>query len=258
MPDLNGRASNRVESLWRYPVKSMRGEAVEELRFEANGVVGDRSFGVLDVESGTVLSAKREGRLLEASAVLISGVLSVQLPEGKVFHQSSALDEALSRWLERSVRVVAATTHGAAIFEGIEDFERDDSALVYWEGLGGSFVDESAVHLLTTHDLRQLAEERPDLQWDVRRFRPNVVVDISDDDLDVSPTRRLQLGEVELEIEKPCSRCVMTTRAQPGNLERQLDVLRHVSRVHDGDVGVRARVVRAGVLRLGDEVVNVA
>jgi uncharacterized protein len=236
----------------------MQGESVQELRFESNGVAGDRSFGVLDVENGTVLSAKREGRLLQASAALTSGVLSVRLLDGEEFRQGALLDEALSRWLDRAVRVVDAATHGAATFEGIDDFERDDSALVTWEGLSGSFVDESAVHLLTTHDLRQLKEERPDLQWDVRRFRPNVVLDGPGDALDVSPTQRLQLGEVEIEIEKPCSRCVMTTRSQPGNLERQLEVLRHVSKVHDGDVGVRAWIVRAGVLRVGDEVVSAA
>jgi MOSC domain-containing protein YiiM len=46
----------------------------------------------------------------------------------------------------------------------------------------------------------------------------------------------------------------MTTRPQPGGLERELDVLRHVTRAHDGSVGTRARVLRPGVVRDGDEV----
>ncbi len=253
MLDQEALAPARIVSLWRFPVKSMQGESLSELRCDATGVVGDRSIGVLDVESGTILSAKREGRLLEASACYLSGVLSVRLPDGSEFREGSRLDGALSTWLGRSVRVATAATYGAATFQSPEDFEHDESALVSWEGLEGSFVDESALHLLTTGDLASLGAERPDLQWDVRRFRPNIVID-SKDSVEVVPGRRLSVGGVEIEIEKACSRCVMTTRAQPGNLERQLDVLRHVARTHHGDLGVRAWITRAGLLRVGDEV----
>ncbi|MCU1363004.1 MAG: hypothetical protein JWM55_832 [Acidimicrobiaceae bacterium] len=248
-----GSARPRIGSLWRYPVKSMQGESLNELRCESNGVAGDRSYGVLDVESGTVLSAKREGRLLEAAAHWRAGVLVVRLPDGNEFHHGSLLDEALSDWLGRRVRVVLAATYGRATFQSPEDFEHDDSALVSWEGTSGSFVDESALHFLTTGDLRRLSKERPDLQWDVRRFRPNIVID-SPHSVKVVPGGGISLGEVEIEMVKACSRCVMTTRAQPGNLERQLDVLRHVSRTHHGEVGARAWIKRAGSLRVGDEV----
>jgi uncharacterized protein YcbX len=215
-------------------------------------VSGDRSYGVLDVESGTILSAKREGRLFEAAAYFETGVLGVRLPDGREFRQGSLLNEALSRWLDRPVTLVPASTYGTPTFQAAEDFEDDESASVFWEGESGSFVDESALHLLTTGDLVGLAEERLDLQWDVRRFRPNVVVD-STVGIEVIP-ERIALGDVEIELSKACSRCVMTTRAQPGNLERQLDILRHVSRAHDGDVGVRAWISRAGVVRVDDEV----
>jgi uncharacterized protein len=257
MLDHEGLGGARIQSLWRYPAKSMQGEPCSELRCEANGVTGDRSYGVLDIESGTVLSAKREGRLLEAAAFFSSGVLGVRLPDGGEFHQGSLLDDALSEWLGRPVKVVLAATYGAAMFQAHEDFEHDESALVSWEGQNGSFVDESPLHLLTTGDLALLAEERPDLQWDVRRFRPNIVVE-SPEIIGATPGQRLVLGEVEIEILKACSRCVMTTRAQPGNLERQLDILRHVSRAHDGDVGVRAGISHAGTLRVGDKVTFVA
>ena len=79
-------------------------------------------------------------------------------------------------------------------------------------------------------------------------------MDDGEDALRLDARRRVGIGEVEVEIEKPCSRCVMTTRTQPGGLERQLDVLRHVSRAHDGSVGTRARVLRPGVVREGDDV----
>lgn len=243
-----------VSSLWRYPVKSMQGERVRELSFDASGVVGDRAYGVVNRESGTVLSAKREGRLLEAAANYRSGVLVVTLPSGEEFRQGTRLDSELSSWLGYRVALVIAATFGVATFESPEDFERDDSPVVSWEGTGGRFVDESPLHLLTSSELDRLSRERPELTWDVRRFRPNILVDDGGRSLDTSPPRCLQLGEVVIDITKPCSRCVMTTRPQPGGLDRELDVLRHVSRHQDGNVGTRASVARSGVVREGDEV----
>ncbi len=232
----------------------MQGQKVGELDFDAWGVVGDRAHGVLNRESGTILSAKREGRLLEATAEYRSGVLVVTLPTGEEFRQGTHLDDELSSWLGYPVALVIAATFGVPTFESPEDFERDDSHVVTWEGTSGRFVDESALHLLTSSELVRLSHERPELTWDVRRFRPNIVVDDAERSLDTSTQRRIQVGEVVIEITKPCSRCVMTTRPQPGGLDRQLDVLRHVSRHHDGNVGTRAAVARPGVVREGDEV----
>jgi uncharacterized protein len=244
-----------VQSLWRYPVKSMQGEAREELDVDANGVTGDRSWGVLDLTSNTVISAKRDGRLLEASASLSDDELSVRLPGAQDLDPGDALNENLTQWLGRPVTLVDAKSHGVATFEAHEDFERDESDLEQWEGTGASFVDESPLHLLTTGDLEHLRSERPDLHWDVRRFRPNVVVDAQFGGLGpVEAGRRIRIGDVEVEVWKGCTRCVMTTRAQPEGLDRELDILRHAIKHHDNTVGLRAFVVRTGTVHVGDEV----
>ncbi len=233
----------------------MQGEAREELELVPSGAAGDRRYGVLDASSSTVLSAKREGRLFDAAAALRDGDLLVSLPSGQSFEIGEPLNEALTHWLGRPVRVVDAETFGAATYESPEDFERDESPIVTWEGPEGSFVDESPLHLLTSLDLQGLARERPDLQWDARRFRPNVVLEpIVDDPPSLVVGARVTIGECEIEISNGCTRCVMTTRAQPGSLDRQLDVLRHVARFHHHSVGVRAGVARAGHIRLGDPV----
>ena len=172
----NASVSWSVSSLRRYPVKSMQGEVRDELMFGVHGVEGDRQYGVFDQASRTVLSAKREGRLFEAMATLDDDQLTVTLPNGRSYEPGDALDEALATWLGRPVRLVAASTFGTATFEAQSDFERDDSPSETWEGRAGSFVDDSPLHLLTSLDLAALMNERPELQWDVRRFRPNVVV----------------------------------------------------------------------------------
>ncbi|HUY42145.1 MAG TPA: MOSC N-terminal beta barrel domain-containing protein [Acidimicrobiales bacterium] len=255
MPTTDAAEFARVSALFRYPVKSMRGEMFDEFVIEALGVRGDRAFGVFDVESRTVLSAKREGRLLEAKARLENEVLVVTLPDGRDYDPGPALDESLGRWLERPVRLVEAAQFGAATFQGIEDFERDDSPLSSWEGVESSFVDDSPLLVLSTGDLRRLHDERPDLDWDVRRFRPNVVLEADVESAKAWPVgQRLVLGDVEIEVSKGCTRCVMTTRAQPEHLGRELDVLRHVTALHDRILGVRARVVRAGRLHVNDVV----
>jgi uncharacterized protein YcbX len=244
-----------VRGLWRYPVKSMQGEVRSDVRVSAVGVVGDRSFGVLDVASGTIISAKRDGRLLEATARYCGEELLVGPPGQEEFGPGTRLDNRLSQWLDRPVRLVPASGYGTPTFEGPDDFERDDSEWHRWDGQVGSFVDESPLHVVTTGDLTELAAERPELQWDVRRFRPNLLVEAPPEGFcPPVPGQRILVGEVELEVEKGCTRCVMTTRAQPGGIEQQLDILRHLIRAHGNQVGFRASVVREGTVRVGDTV----
>jgi hypothetical protein len=234
----------------------MQGERCEELTFGVAGVAGDRQYGVYDETSHTVLSAKREGRLFNASASMSAGGLRVVLPDGRSYGPSAQLDEALTGWLGRPVRLVASSGFGAATYESPRDFEHDESPLESWEGPLGSFVDDSPLHLLTTLDLTGLINERPELQWDVRRFRPNVVMEpLQSDPSPLDIGSRLTIGPCEVVVHKDCQRCVMTTRAQPGALERELDILRHVARHHDNAVGVRATVARGGPVRVGDPVV---
>jgi uncharacterized protein YcbX len=251
----NVPGSWRVSSLWCYPVKSMQGEQRDELTFNANGVVGDRQYGVFDLAARTVLSAKREGRLFDASATLCDDELTITLPDGRSYEPGDPLDEALTQWLGRPVRLVASSTFGAATYESQNDFEHDESPSETWDGPPGSFVDDSPLHLLTSLDLENLMNERPELQWDVRRFRPNAVLEpATEDPSPLALGSHVTIGACEVYVHKDCKRCVMTTRAQPGSLDRELDILRHVARHHDNIVGVRAGVVRPGVVRVGDAV----
>jgi uncharacterized protein YcbX len=60
----------RVVELWRYPVKSLHGERLAAVNVEADGLEGDRRWGVRDEATGRVLTGRREPRLLEAAATL--------------------------------------------------------------------------------------------------------------------------------------------------------------------------------------------
>jgi uncharacterized protein YcbX len=247
----------KVRGLWRYPVKSMRGEAQTRLEFHDGGVGGDHRFGVLDLRSGTIISAKKDERMLQAQAMLAGVTLTVRLPTGEtVFGTGPTVDMALSAWLDRPVRLVEVGPTGRGTFEMPSDFEDEGSDYVRFDCPSGSFVDVGQVHVLTTASIRAMIAERPDLQWDIARFRPNILVEADDN----SPVeqgwvgRRLAVGDVELQIEKPCGRCVMTTRPQPGGIARQLDILRHINTHNGSNLGVLARVTRIGRVDVGQDV----
>lgn len=248
-PAARYRPGVRVTGLWRYPVKSMQGEALGRVELTEVGVAGDRCFGVLDVASGTVVSAKRDGRMLEASARLVGPALRVALPGAPERGPGGALDAAMGSWLGREVRLVAADPLRPARFESSGDFEHEDAGVTAFEGVAGSLVDSSPLHLLCVGELESLAAERPELDFDLRRFRPNVLLDAAHPP---KARARYRLGGATVEVVKACERCVMTTRPQPGGIERELEVLRHLASQHASRLGMLARVLVPGPVEAGD------
>jgi uncharacterized protein len=229
----------RVLELWRYPVKSLGGERLDRVRIDELGLEGDRAWGVRDLETGNVLTARREPRLLFASARLAGpGEVVVTLPDGT----ETADDETLTAWLGRPVSLTRAGTDGGT-YEVPLDFEHDEE-WVSWQGPGGAWHD-SGKHRVSLVSTATLGD------WDQRRFRANIVLDGSGEDDLVG--RRIGLGGTRLDIVKPIDRCVIVTRPQPG-LDRDLDVLRTINRERASCLAVGALVLVAGDVAVGDEV----
>jgi MOSC domain-containing protein len=229
----------RVVELWRYPVKSLGGEPLPTSEVLATGLVGDRAWGIRDAATGYVLTARREPRLLFASAhLLANGEAEIVLPDGTLTTE----DAGLSRWLGRPVELVRAGS-GTATFEGVED-PGTELEWTTWDGAPGTFHDMAAarVSVVSTGTLGE---------WDVRRFRTNVVLDGAGEDELTGQTVRV--GGCLLTLTTRIGRCVMVTRAQPG-LERDLDVLKAVNRRRDGCLSVGATVERPGRITVGDTV----
>jgi uncharacterized protein YcbX len=121
----------------------------------------------------------------------------------------------------------------------------------------GKFVDAMAVLVLTTASVRAGEALHPSGDWDVRRFRANVVVETDPGDdgwvEDGWCGGALRLGDVELDVRRPCVRCTMVTRPQP-SLAADLDIFRVLRRHHDATLGVWCRVRTPGSVRVGDPV----
>jgi hypothetical protein len=233
----------RVLELWRYPVKSLGGERVDEARVTDEGLEGDRRFALFDLETGYGLTARRTPELLYASARVVGDErVEITLPGGSV----AGDDDALSKWLGRSVELRSTTQQEQRSYENPEDFEHEDtSPWMVWNGARGAFHDSSRtrVSLVSTGTIGA---------WNPRRFRANVLLDGDGEDAWVGTT--LVAGDARLDVQKQIDRCVMTTRPQPGGIERDLDVLRTIQRERGGFLAIGALVDRTGVLRTGDDV----
>ena len=254
-------AVGSVASCHRHPVKSMQGIVVDHLEVDRTGVDGDRSAGVVDVETGHLLSAKLVPDLLWATG----RDDAIELPDGTaVGREDPDVDQRLSAWLDRKVRLVHAGAQPDLAYEMTFD-PTDDTAEAFEIPVPpGTLLDLTPVHLVARATLEACASARPDVDWDVRRFRPNLVLDLD------APAwaeqswigRRVEVGSAVLEITGPMVRCAMPLRAQPADgdghaLERQVDVYRALSELNvelPNHLGLCLDVVEPGRIETGDEV----
>ena len=172
--------------------------------------------------------------------------MRITLPDGSV----AADDTALSDWLGRPVALTRADDTISGTFEiGLaegDDADRDPTVeWVQWEGPVGTFHDSTRTQV-------SIIGAGTVGDWDMRRFRPNVVIDGTGEDDWVGAT--LRLGDAVVEVSKQIDRCVMTTRAQPGGIERDVDVLRTINRDRANNLGIATLVQTPGVVRVGDAV----
>ena len=277
----------QVVELRRYPVKSMLGERVETSEVTDRGLAGDRGYAIMDSDTGKIVSAKRPrlwGKMFDLRAAYDGtppSPVNVTLPSGAVVSTSDPEAEAkLSDVLGRKVSLVSTTDDfltyeevwveekQADPYGPVIGSEGDDRLIENPVSVGaprGTFFDYSAIHLVTSSTLRALHAAYAEGVFDVRRFRPNVVIDVEGDGFAENDwlERVLRIGQsVKLEILVPTPRCVMTTLPQE-DLPKDAGILRTAAQVNRlpfgpfGDqacVGVYADVVESGSIGIGDPV----
>ena len=276
----------RLREIWRYPVKSMVGGTVESADLSVLGVVGDRHWAVRSLELGGIRGAKRIGDLMKFSAAYTDGTrVRITLPDGSTVHSDDAdVDARISTVLGHRVALESLPADGNLdhfrrgpggggdpvqelrdIFgreadEPLPDFSAFPPEVVEFESPPGTHYDCWPLLVMTTSAVRSLAAALPGSNTDIRRFRPSLVVDTGDDagHPEFSWTGRTAViggdsGPL-IEFLKPCPRCVMTTREVAGGIPADKQVLRHIVRDLDQNLGVYARITRPGPVRTGDEV----
>src|SRR6266496_3442465 len=264
-----------VVSLWRYPVKSMMGEELNATEVTERGLLRDRAYAVVDSSDGKVATAKNPRKwpnLFDFRAAFIEPPraspnmppVRITLPDGTLAtSQQSDLNQILSKALGREVTLYSAE-RGHVGPANAEEYWPDMEGLDHRDTVTdfalpeGTFFDCATVHLLTTATLDRLRELYPQGRFEVRRFRPNIVVQLASGEKGFAENawvgHALAIGTaVRLNITGPCGRCVMTTLAQ-GDLARDPGILRTAAQHNQVNVGVYAAVVQGGTIRRGDAV----
>lgn len=141
--------------------------------------------------------------------------------------------------------------------EPIPDLSKMPQEVLEFTSPLGTYFDAFPINLLTTASLQKMAQLNPAAIWDVRRFRPNFVIETVDELEGLVEAgwagRVLRIGEVELKLEIPCSRCGMTTHPQK-ELPKDPAVLRTIVREGNQNMGIYASVISTGRVNVGDVV----
>lgn len=282
--------AGRITSIWRYPVKSMLGERLEQADIGELGLHADRTWAVRDVALDATTSAKRLPGLLwltaryaqtpppEAGPGHAPEVVITFPDEAEVTSADPGVHQALSRYLDHEVELrplppidhrdeyrgpMATKTDLRTIF-GLQDDEplpdlsmfpvRKLAEISRYTTPVGSYVDAYPVHIVTEQSLATMAALAPDSDFDVRRFRPTIVVD--------SPGTTghpewdwcggtLHAPRAQLQPLIPTIRCVMPSHEQPG-LKRDREITRAIAAHSRRCLGVYGNIIRAGVVAQGD------
>ena len=261
-----------VVSLWRYPIKSMMGEELNATDVTERGLRGDRAYALVDTSDGKAATAKNPRKwpqLFDFRATFVEPVtgaarlpsIRIILPDGtSVASDQGDLNQILSKALNREVTLRAAPQGPVKAEEYWPDLEGLDhrDTVTDFTLPEGTFFDIGIVHLLTTATLDRLQELYPQGRFEVRRFRPNIVVRLHSGEKGFAENawvgHTLAIGAaVRLTITMPCGRCVMTTLAQ-GDLPGDPGILRTAAQHNQVNVGVYAAVARGGTIHRGDPV----
>jgi uncharacterized protein YcbX len=252
----------KVDSLWRYPVKSMRGEELDETFASFSGIYGDRLFAFKSSASPKgfpYLTAREQRRLLQyrphfrypdkaarpinlteaesmganpVSADPSELIVDVETPDGKTLGiDHPALMDMLRADIDQKHQLTLM---------------RSERAL----------TDCRPVSIFSLQSGRQLGEEIG-TSMDKRRFRANVYVDLTSAEGFAENEfvgRSLRIGpKVLVTILERDPRCVMIT-LDPETGQKSPEILKRVAQAHEGMAGVYGAVMVEGMLHKGDSV----
>ncbi len=282
-----------VTNLYRYPVKSMGGSAEACVMLGEKGIVGDRAWALVDEERGGIKGGKRFAALMGMHATFVtpptaerpSAPVNISLADGQTTQSddpqvnqilSAAVGAPVSLWpllpedqldhyrrapLEEGVEPGA---HFRELFarlddEPLPDLSKFPAELFVYESSPGTYFDAFPILLMSLEGMQKMqdfaAENGAAANFDVRRFRPNIVVETGTPGFPESAWvgRTGKLGKAKIKVEMSCPRCVMTTHGF-ADLPKDPTIMRHLVKANGGDLGVYVSVVEPGEMRVGDEI----
>ncbi len=258
------RQIGTVGALWRYPVKSLRGESLGEAWLSERGVAGDRAWAVRELERGGIMSARTFPTMLQLRARYEgepatdpAARISIELPDGSTVYPDDLETPAiLSNLLRRRIALERVRRERLTPAE-LEAIMRGEAYPP-----NRDFFDEEVLHLIATGTLQYMRTLRPEADFDPRRFRANIYINTGEEADGFVEDRwlegALEIGEqVRIIGMRPAIRCAMTTHPQ-AELPHDISILRTAWQYHQAYVGVFAAVGAPGRVQLNDPVMLVS
>lgn len=261
----------KITRLFRYPVKSLRGLEVDYLELDDFGPRGDRRWMIVDAK-GRFVTQRKYPQLVKVDVSETADGLTVQIPEaGSHRLEVGAESKQVIVWRDQVEAVSDRGTASAALSQWLGEpvdfvfmpdssFRRIDPTYVA-DSRRVSFADGFPFLVINQASLDQLSE------WvgrtmDVRRFRPGILLSgtsaFAEDDW-----RAIRIGELIIDLVKPCERCVMTTVDPDQGVKdpagEPLKTLRSRRQGESGALfGVNGVHRQAARIQVGDEVMPVS
>jgi uncharacterized protein YcbX len=233
-------ATGRVTELHRWPVKSMAGQPVDDLRLDERGAAGDRAHALFDEFKGAPrrLTVRQVPRMLLWHAGYDGADVS---PDDVPFPELTAPDGRTFDWRDPDLPRALEEDLGRPVA-----LRRDL----------GLMQDMNHSLLVTTQATLDAVGEALGTALDLRRFRTNVHVMLDDAPAYAEEDwegRELTIGEATFRLLHPCERCVIPTR-DPDTTDKYAELLRWLTREHGGLFGMNARPLHPARIVLGDPV----
>lgn len=253
-----------VESLWRYPVKSMRGEEMSEVFMGFSGIFGDRCYAFKNSAARKgfpYLNATAQEQMLRYCPQFRHPERTVQ-PPNLIEAMSIAPGVTPANAEPNDLVLDVATPSGAvlavddpALMEMLVDGLRGENHLTLVRS-DRALTDCRPLSLISLQTIRQVENELG-IPIDNRRFRANIYLDLAagngfaEDEL---VGRRVRIGtKAEMAILERDPRCKMIS-LDPDTGEHNPEILRNVAQAHANLAGVYCAVLVEGVLTKGDSI----
>ena len=270
-----------VATIYRYPVKSMMGETLSEADIGEAGIPGDRGWAVRDEKRGGIRGGKKIPQLMTLAAKSGPAAPLITAADGD---SASASSERINDWLSGKLNHPVTLwpllpadqlDHYRRGAPDTEDFEQELRAvfgrlpdeplpdlagfeeLLEFESPPGTYFDAFPISIISQQSLNTMNQLEGGSQFDVRRFRPNLLIDIPDTDHPFPEQawigKTLSVGSVTLKIDMTCPRCAMTTHGFH-DLPQDAQIMRKLVANSEGNLGIYASAVQAGKVTAGDSV----
>ncbi|MBU2953699.1 MOSC domain-containing protein [Marinobacter sp. F3R08] len=275
----------QIASIWQYPVKGMAGSALSDAFIDDRGIEGDRLWAVRDIERQEIQSCKFRPQLLQCRA-RFSGTdkeaVQITFPNGEqslcgdprtdqriselVGHRSELrplepesntafyrrYKRGKQHWLDE-----LKSTFTRESGEPLPDLDNLPPEMQEYVSRLGTFFLVSPLHILTTASLENMRTTNPAADWNLERFRPNVVIETGPGTSGLAEQnwlgRTLRIGETDIQCQTPAPRCGAVVRQQQ-DFKEDRTILRSIVANANQNLGIYGENVKTGTIRVGDPV----